>query len=70
MRRMLPMVLGSLLLAACQRQADSGTPPPPPPPDVNNPAVQAAMADPMDAILAGDWRSDKNKARDVYRHPG
>lgn len=23
----------------------------------------------LDAVLAGDWRSDKNKARDAYRHP-
>ncbi|TLY51816.1 MAG: class I SAM-dependent methyltransferase [Gammaproteobacteria bacterium] len=23
----------------------------------------------LDAVLAGDWRSDKNKARDQYRHP-
>ncbi len=23
----------------------------------------------IDTILAGDWRSDKNKARDQYRHP-
>ncbi len=23
----------------------------------------------LDAALAGDWRSDKNKARDAYRHP-
>lgn len=32
------------------------------------PAATAA-ANPLDAILAGDWRSDKNKARDGYRHP-
>ena len=32
------------------------------------PATTAA-ANPLDAILAGDWRSDKNKARDGYRHP-
>ena len=23
----------------------------------------------LDSVLAGDWRSDKNKARDQYRHP-
>ena len=23
----------------------------------------------LDSMLAGDWRSDKNKARDQYRHP-
>ncbi len=30
--------------------------------------MQAATSS-IDAILAGDWRSDKNKARDKYRHP-
>ncbi len=35
------------------------------------PAVvaDAAAAAQLDKILAGDWRSDKNKARDQYRHP-
>jgi predicted methyltransferase len=28
-----------------------------------------AQAASIDAALAGDWRSDKNKARDQYRHP-
>lgn len=28
-----------------------------------------AQASSIDAVLAGDWRSDKNKARDKYRHP-
>jgi len=28
-----------------------------------------ATAATLDAVLAGDWRSDKNKARDQYRHP-
>lgn len=31
--------------------------------------VVAEVADPLDAILAGDWRSPENKARDQYRHP-
>ncbi|MGH8123925.1 MAG: class I SAM-dependent methyltransferase [Rudaea sp.] len=29
----------------------------------------AGTAMSIDTILAGDWRSDKNKARDQYRHP-
>ena len=29
----------------------------------------AGTAMSLDTILAGDWRSDKNKARDQYRHP-
>lgn len=28
-----------------------------------------AQAASIDTILAGDWRADKNKARDKYRHP-
>ena len=28
-----------------------------------------AQATSIDAVLAGDWRSEKNKARDQYRHP-
>lgn len=32
-------------------------------------STDAAFAQKIDAILAGDWRSDKNKARDQYRHP-
>lgn len=31
--------------------------------------VPAAYAQKMDNVLAGAWRSDKNKARDQYRHP-
>ncbi|MBL8297502.1 MAG: class I SAM-dependent methyltransferase [Rhodanobacteraceae bacterium] len=32
------------------------------------PAAAAATVD-FDQVLAGSWRSDANKARDVYRHP-
>ena len=31
--------------------------------------IDPAFAQKIDTILAGDWRSDKNKARDQYRHP-
>ena len=30
---------------------------------------QADFAGKLDQVLVGDWRSDKNKARDQYRHP-
>jgi predicted methyltransferase len=33
------------------------------------PSGDQAFAHKLDAVLAGDWRSDKNKARDQYRHP-
>jgi len=69
-----------LALAAC-----SGTPPPapadntiaaapkpatdqpaqPPPPQ----SAQQPFSQKLDLVLAGSWRSDKNKARDQYRHP-
>ncbi len=33
------------------------------------PSVQAADPHPLDGILAGNHRSDANRARDAYRHP-
>jgi len=33
------------------------------------PTVDKAFDQKIDQILAGSWRSDKNKARDQYRHP-
>lgn len=32
-------------------------------------ADRDAQTDPMDAILAGDWRDPANSARDAFRHP-
>jgi predicted methyltransferase len=32
-------------------------------------STDAAFAQKLDQVLAGSWRSDKNKARDPYRHP-
>jgi len=37
---------------------------PPPPQSADQPFAQK-----LDQVLAGSWRSDKNKARDQYRHP-
>jgi len=31
--------------------------------------LDAAFEHKLDAVLAGDWRSEKNRARDQYRHP-
>ncbi|MDR1968116.1 MAG: methyltransferase [Burkholderiaceae bacterium] len=33
------------------------------------PGTPAAQAASIDAVLAGNWRSQENKARDPYRHP-
>ena len=36
-----------------------------------SPAAEAtAVADPLQQVLAGEWRSPENTARDPYRHPG
>lgn len=31
--------------------------------------ARSVTAQELDRILAGDWRTDENRARDVYRHP-
>jgi predicted methyltransferase len=70
--RLLPLAT-ALLLATAAAQA---TPPPPPtfptlpPPDMNDPPAKEAPAqDAFARALAGDWRSEQNRARDRYRHP-
>jgi len=67
--------LAAALLLACTA-ANAATPPQPalppvlPPPDMQAPATpEAAQPAPIDRALAGDWRSEKNRARDQYRHP-
>ena len=68
--RLLPLA-ALLLLTSAAVQATAPTaslPPVLPPPDMDAPAAQEAPA-PFDAALAGDWRSEKNRARDPYRHP-
>lgn len=69
----LPLALAlGLALTACNQ---SQTPPPPPeaasdqPAEMvaPQPATSAGMT--IDSVIAGDWRSAENKARDVYRHP-
>jgi predicted methyltransferase len=74
------LLAASVLLAACGKEgADqtattapatkpSGAPDQPASPTPPAKASEATAAR-LDTILAGSWRSDKNKARDQYRHP-
>jgi len=67
--RLLP--LATLLLASAAAHAvppQAPLPPALPPPEMNAPPAQEAP-DPIAQALAGDWRSEKNRARDQYRHP-
>jgi predicted methyltransferase len=69
-----------LLLSACDRAAEPAPAEPAPAPAATADAAPAPSADPdaelrddatdpLDAILAGDWRDPKNSPRDAYRHP-
>ncbi|HSE11446.1 MAG TPA: methyltransferase [Rudaea sp.] len=49
--------------AAPKAPADQPAQPPPPA------SADQMFAQKLDQVLAGDWRSDSNKARDQYRHP-
>jgi predicted methyltransferase len=58
-RTLLPSVLGTAIVAcAALTGADASAPKP-----------DAAIAARLDQILAGDQRSDQDRARDVFRHP-
>ena len=73
----------SLLLSACVQDSGSGTNEAPAdavaaatdtsaaPADAaaDEAAARNAHADPMDAVLAGDWRDAANTPRDAWRHP-
>jgi predicted methyltransferase len=61
MTRLSPLVLLPLLLAACAAPA--------PKTDAGAPVANAGHAQALDAAIAGDWRSAKDRARDRYRHP-
>lgn len=79
--KQLPLAFAlTLALAACGPAADKSAAPEaasdqpaevvaPAAAPVATAAVEAAPADPVAVVLAGTWRSDDNKARDVYRHP-
>jgi predicted methyltransferase len=70
--RLLPLAAVLLLTAAA---AQAVPPPPPtfpalPPPDIKDPGVvESTWISPFASALGGDWRSEKNRARDQYRHP-
>lgn len=50
---------------AAAQKAPADQPAQPPPPV----SADQMFGQKLDQMLAGDWRSDKNKARDQYRHP-
>jgi predicted methyltransferase len=71
--RLLPLAAVLLLATTTAHAATTTTPSLPPvlpPPDMNAPAEpDATLSTPIERALAGDWRSEKNRARDAYRHP-
>ncbi len=80
MKKLPIALLAALVLAACGKEGADQTaataPAAKPAAPLDQPATPAppasataATAAKLDPILAGSWRSDKNKARDEYRHP-
>jgi predicted methyltransferase len=66
------LLIASAAAAFAVRAEPAKLPPVLPPPEMNSPAAQDATEPSGDAIaraLAGDWRSEANRARDKYRHP-
>lgn len=68
MKRILIGGAAALALAACGGAEDATTTVAETPP-AEAPASAEIAADPMDAVLAGDWRTDAEKARDAFRNP-
>lgn len=68
-RRPLAFALALALVATAVAQDGAAPPnfPVMPPPAMDAPGVSEAA--PIDRALAGEWRSEANKARDAYRHP-
>jgi len=70
---MRPLLLAVAVIAAVSGINAQAKPPaeimPVLPPPAMADVAQSAAESPIDRILAGDWRSDGNKARDQYRHP-
>jgi predicted methyltransferase len=72
---LLPFTLTAALVACSSREPATTSAPPTTAaadqPDVQTPPRSAGelSAAKLDQVLAGDWRSEKNKARDQYRHP-
>ena len=50
----------AVALGGCAMMSNSSAP---------APAARSVASTSIDAVLAGEWRSDRNKARDAYRHP-
>ncbi|MEM1035311.1 MAG: hypothetical protein AAGI14_00990 [Pseudomonadota bacterium] len=68
MKRILIGTVAAFALTACGGSEETTTTTAETPP-AEAPAEVAETVDPMQAVLAGDWRSDAEKARDAFRHP-
>ena len=84
MKKLLVLALAAIALAACS-PTDTNAPQGAAPAPEQTPAATASLDQPEDAtppasaddlyatrlseVLAGDWRPEAEKARDVYRHP-
>ena len=76
-RTPLALALATLLLAGCDAAPDVTADTAAPPADTATAdatadpdlALRDDMTNPLDAILAGDWRDAKNTPRDAWRHP-
>jgi len=65
--RLSPIAIAALLaLTACSQSPE---PQPTVAPKTEAVAEPAPVTEPMDAAIAGSWRSPENVARDIYRHP-
>lgn len=67
MKNALMMTIAGIALVACS--AETATQTAAPDDAVKTEIAAATAVTGMDAVLAGAWRSDKNKARDAHRHP-
>ena len=68
MKQLTPMIaLSALVLAACgQPETPASETPAPETPPVETASTEAS---PLDAAIAGEHRTDAEKARDAWRHP-
>jgi len=69
MKNALMVGIASLALVACSGETATQTAAPDDTVKADVAAAEAPAAGSIDAVLAGSWRSDKNKARDQFRHP-